>query len=132
MRTYTRYATQMPVELTLDTMEIEEETLVGIGYGGMQIVSDIPLSKGSKVNFRFPEVDPNYSAIGEVRWCHKASDHYDVGVEFTHRDEDLTQSLVEQIYYIESMRNSATRQGQVLSVGEAAERWRNDSGLNHH
>lgn len=129
MRTFARYETHLPVEIVTKDMDAETERLTSISYGGMRLDSDIPLKVGDTYNFRIPVLDTNFSAIGKVKWSRNAGDHFDIGIEFIHRDEDLTETLVEQVYYIEEYYKEARKSGRHISIEDAADEWLEEQRL---
>jgi len=121
MRTFARYNAHLPVEIAMQNTETER--LASISYGGMQLDSDIPMEVGKTFDFSLPVINPEFHALGKIKWNRNAGDHYDVGVEFVKRDKNLTEVLVEQVYYIEQYYSEARKQGRHLSIEDAADEW---------
>lgn len=126
MRTYERYNTHFPVEVIQNQAHIEIERLASISYGGMRLDSDVPLPVGSVCDFRLPVINPKFHALGVIKWNRNAGDHYDIGVEFTQRDTEITEALVDQVYYIEEYFKEARRAGRHISIEDAADEWREE------
>ncbi len=123
MRTFTRYNTHLAIEILMPDSNIETERLSSISYGGMQLNADIPLAVGETFAFRLPALNSSVQFFGEVKWCHNADNHYDIGVEFVNNDSLLTENIVEQVYYIEEHYTQQREAGRKINMEDAAAEW---------
>lgn len=121
MRTFARYNAHLPVEIAMQGTETER--LTSISYGGMQLNSDLPMQVGKTFDFSLPLINPEFHTLGKIKWNHNAGDHYDIGVEFIKPNKSMTETLVEQVYYIEQYYNEVRQQGRQINIEDAADEW---------
>ena len=70
-----------------------------------------------------PGLEEKISIVGQVRWSRGREDHYDIGIEFIHREDDLSCELVSQVYYIDQYIVNEAQKGRKLEFEQAAEEW---------
>ena len=136
MRRYMRHPADMPIDFQIEESSLTEvERVKDISQGGLCFVSNKPLSIGARIRLTIPigtlvqdasskmKVEP-YEATGNVAWCLKRNNRYEVGVQFSDASTLFGVRMVEQVCHIEHYRQDVLLgQGRVLSSEEAAREW---------
>ena len=95
-----------------------------IGLGGLRLFFPVRAEPGTEIGIRVLYVEPPFEGSGQVAWCSRIRDHYDVGIELTSWQEEDWLGAVEQILEIERYRKEVERENAChLSVAQAAELW---------
>lgn len=139
MREFTRYSTDIPVNLQIHSVEstvIESKLINGcqmssISQGGLCCEIDSKVALGSKVVISIPSVIPEYFGHGEISWCQQKDagpqskqSVYEIGVRFVDGDEATISRMVQQVCQIEHYKNIVfDREGKLLDGKQAAEQW---------
>lgn len=116
----------MPIQVTLDRVEDDEgdDTLTNISLGGLSFVSPQPVEVFQRVRVCIPIIQEDNFIQGQVVWCEKAGNGYEIGLEFDSSKEVFRLRMIEQICHIEHYRKEVERQeGRKLSTDEAAKEW---------
>jgi hypothetical protein len=125
MRKYIRHPADIPIKYRLeDVVDRTGEYIHDISEGGLSFKSKIPLKKGSSIMIEIPITKPRFKASGEVTWCRKSGDIYNVGVKFLDHETEFRLRMVEQVCHIEHYRKKIREEeGRKLSGEEAAAEW---------
>ncbi len=127
IRKYIRHPSDVPIQVVLDRVEIENEddtTVTNVSLGGLSFVSHQALDILEKVQVCIPILEKDNYLSGTVVWCEKSSDGYEVGLEFESSKEVFRLRMIEQICHIEHYRKEVERQhGRQLNTEEAAKEW---------
>ncbi len=126
VRKYIRHPSDVPIQVELDRVEDDNDdtTLTNVSLGGLSFVSTQPLDILQKVRVCIPLVKRNNFLEGWVVWCQKATNGYEIGLEFTRSNEVFRLRMIEQICHIEHYRKQIKAvEGRVLSTEEAAKEW---------
>jgi len=101
-----------------------DQTLTNISLGGLSFVSQQAVEVFQRVRVCIPIIkEPNF-VEGQVVWCEKASNGFEVGLEFDSSQEVFRLRMIEQICYIEHYRKEVeSQEGRKLSSEEAAKEW---------
>ena len=124
-RKYLRHMLDIPIEIQMDAVAAsEEEYMIDISAGGLSFKSKVELQKGKKIHIKIPLIRPIFEAEGEVVWCRKNNDHYDIGIRFTQNIDIFRMRMVEQVCHIERYKEDVkSKEGRVLSGTQAALEW---------
>ena len=152
MRTFTRHPANVPIEIalhpvaseddyatvdaefdefgepaapsTVETTPPGENTLRNISAGGLCFSMLHPVETGTGLTISMPQVWPDYFARGEVVWCARTAEGFDVGVRFCEDNEAFKARMVAQFCQIEEYRSEQfEHHGRELSSEEAAQEW---------
>ncbi len=124
-RKYIRHPSEVPIEV------VQEQNPAGtmrplhdISYGGLCFNCQTRLKKADSVQIRIRVGDSPFEVQGQVVWCRKKAEHFEVGITFTGEDEANRVRMVEQICQIEQYRHRVLEtEGRALSSQEAAFEW---------
>ena len=127
MRRYPRHLTSIPFEYTLeDVVAHETEYLKNVSVGGLAFQSRVYIKEGSKIKIQIPILEPVFKVTGEIVWCKKGNEHYDVGVKFIDIKSKLHARMFEQVCFIEQYKHDILqKEGRRLTSEEAALEWIN-------
>jgi len=125
-RKYIRHPSSVPIHVNvIESSGVPATSSAkNVSRGGLSFESDIPLSKGTRLDIEIPIDHPPFSARAIVVWSSIEEAHFNIGVEF--EDEALIHSvrMVEQVCYIEHYRKFvAESEGRLLSSEDAAQEW---------
>ena len=126
IRKYIRHPSDVPIQVILDGVEDNEgdDTLTNISLGGLSFVSQQPVKVFQRVRVCIPIIKEDNFIEGQVVWCEKARNGYEIGLEFDSSKEVFRLRMIEQICHIEHYRTEVERQeGRKLSTDEAAKEW---------
>lgn len=125
MRKYDRYDSSIPIQISPASLTEQQTTpLVNVSFGGLSCHFAQPIAIGDAVNIHISTTDPSCDLNGQIKWCRKFGDHYEVGVEFDQEDDPFLIRMVKQICHIEQYRETLHREeGRELSSEEAAKEW---------
>ncbi len=124
-RLFIRHPSDIPIEIQMENVVSHRtEYLNNISFGGLSFKSKIYLEKGTIIKIKIPLVRPVFEAKGEVVWCEKKGDYYNVGVEFLDVDSAFKARMIEQICHIEHYKKEVyEKEGRNLTGEEAALEW---------
>lgn len=125
VRRFIRHPTDIRIESTLLK---DGHVYVGdaqdIGLGGLRMTLPVCPDLGSDIGIRVLYVEPPFEASGQVVWCKRRENRYDVGIELTSWQEENWLSVVEQVCEIERYRHTLREEtGCDLTVAQAAKQW---------
>ena len=125
MREYIRHPSNIPLEVKIaDHAERQSEYLNNVSLGGLSFHSAHKLEAGARITIRIPLLRDFIQVSGEVVWCNKLGDAYEVGVAFQDKEEAFRTRMVEQICHIEQYRNEVwQREHRQLTSEQAAAEW---------
>ena len=129
IRKFIRHPAEVPIRVSLERVVDEaddpnEQTITNVSLGGLAIVSDKPIAQLERVRISIPMLGEDNDLVGNVVWCEKAPDGYEVGVEFDRSRDVYRMRMIEQICHIEHYRKEVARlEGRDLSSQEAAREW---------
>jgi hypothetical protein len=129
IRKFIRHPTDVPIHVTLDWAEDEDDetvdqTITNVSLGGLAFMSQKPLEVLQRVRVSIPVLRQDNHLVGNVVWCEKSGNSYEVGIEFEKSRDVFRLRMIEQICHIEQYRNEVERlEGRVLSTQEAAGEW---------
>jgi hypothetical protein len=119
----------MPIQVSADSTEEGEDdtddpTITNIGLGGLAFVSSRPFEVMQRVTITIPVLDQDNRLTGNVVWCEKSGNGYEIGIEFEKSRDTYRLRMIEQICHIEHYRKEVERQeGRRLSSQDAADEW---------
>ena len=125
MREYIRHPSSIPLEVKIaDRAERQGEYLNNVSLGGLSFHSASQLEAGARVTIRIPLLRDFIQVNGQVVWCNKLDNAYEVGVAFQDKEEAFRTRMVEQICHIEQYRNEVwQREHRQLTSEQAAVEW---------
>lgn len=125
MREYIRHPSSIPLEVNIaDLPERQNEYLNNVSVGGLSFHSTKKLETGARVTIRIPLLRDYIQVSGEVVWCNKLGESYEVGVAFQDKEEAFRTRMVEQICHIEQYRSEVwQREHRQLTSEQAAVEW---------
>jgi hypothetical protein len=127
MRRFVRHPAHIPIEIDGVSPLLESHddcSMNDVSQGGLSCTLDHPLALHSLVCVHIPSVCPEYKGKGEVVWCHKNDEGYDIGIRFSNTQEAFKSRMVQQICQIEHYKNIIfEKEGRVLDEDQAAEEW---------
>ena len=129
IRKYIRHPSDVPIQVASDWTELEfdetgEQTLTNVSLGGLSFISPDPLEVLHRVRICFPILNQDSFFIGNVAWCEKSDEGYEIGLEFESSKDIFRLRMIEQICHIEHYRTQvAELEGRNLSTQEAAREW---------
>ena len=126
IRKYIRHPSDVPIQVMLDRVEDDDgdETLTNISLGGLSFVSQQAVKVLQRVRVCIPLIKEDNFIEGQVVWCEKARNGYEIGLEFDSSKEVFRLRMIEQICHIEHYRKEVERlEGRKLSTDEAAKEW---------
>lgn len=101
-----------------------DETLTNISLGGLSFVSHQAVKVLQRVRVCIPIIKEDNFIEGQVVWCEKARNGYEIGLEFDSSKEVFRLRMIEQICHIEHYRKEVEKlEGRKLSTDEAAKEW---------
>ena len=108
----------------VDDDEDGDETLTNISLGGLSFLSQQAVEVFQRVRVCIPLIKEDNFIEGQVVWCEKARNGYEIGLEFDSSKEVFRLRMIEQICHIEHYRKEIERkEGRKLSTNEAAKEW---------
>lgn len=127
MRYFVRHPTDIPIDVQVAAIQPQIESgccMTTVSQGGFSCELAHKVKVGCRVDIDIASVSPVYHGCGEVIWCHKKDDHFEVGVRFTDRQEAYKSRMVQQVCQIEHYKNSVfEKEGRILSGDQAAAEW---------
>jgi hypothetical protein len=129
IRKYIRHPSDVPIQVASDWTELDfdessEQTLTNVSLGGLCFISPDPLEVLHRVRICFPILNQESFLIGNVAWCEKSDEGYEIGLEFESSKDVFRLRMIEQICHIEHYRKQvAELEGRNLSTQEAAREW---------
>lgn len=125
MREYIRHPSSIPLEVNIaDLPERQNEYLNNVSVGGLSFHSTKKLETGARITIRIPLLRDFIQVSGQVVWCNKLGDSYEVGVAFQDKEEAFRTRMVEQICHIEQYRNEVWQhEHRQLTSEQAAVEW---------
>jgi len=129
IRKFIRHPSDVHIQVTLDWADDEyddlnDETLNNVSLGGLSFISKQALEIHQKIRICIPVFETENTLIGNVVWCEKSSNGYEIGLEFDDSKEIFRLRMIEQICHIEHYRKEVERiEGRELSADEAAREW---------
>lgn len=127
MRRFVRHPAHIPIEIDYvikSVQEAEDCEMNDVSQGGLSCTLHHPLKIHSRVQVHIPSVCPEYSGIGEVVWCQKTEDGYDIGIRFDDTHEAFKSRMVQQVCQIEQYKTIIfEKEGRLLDEDQAAAEW---------
>ena len=118
----------MPIRVTADWVEDDDDdtdqTITNVGLGGLAFLSSRPFDLMERVRVTIPVLEQDNRLTGNVVWCEKSAEGYEVGIEFEKSRDTYRMRMIEQICHIEHYRREVERlEGRKLSSQDAAGEW---------
>ena len=118
----------MPIRVTADWVEEDDDdtdqTITNVGLGGLAFLSSRAYDLMERVRVTIPVLESDNQLTGNVVWCEKADEGYEIGIEFEKSRDTYRMRMIEQICHIEHYRKEVERlEGRKLSSQEAAREW---------
>ena len=129
IRKFIRHPSDVQIQVTMDWADDEyddlnNETLNNVSLGGLSFISKQALEIHQKIKICIPVLETENTLTGNVVWCEKSSNGYEIGLEFDNTKEIFRLRMIEQICHIEHYRKEVERiEGRELSAEEAAREW---------
>lgn len=104
--------------------ETVDQTITNVSLGGLAFVSQKPLELLERVRICIPVLNKENFLVGNVVWCEKIGNGYEIGIEFEKSRDAYRLRMIEQICHIEHYRKEISRlEGRELNPQEAAKEW---------
>ncbi len=119
----------MPIQVTLDWAEEDDDetadqTITNVSLGGLAFISNKPIEILERVRICIPVLNQDNFLVGNVVWCEKKGNAYEIGIEFENSRDAFRLRMIEQICHIEHYRKEVARlEGRELNAQEAAKEW---------
>jgi len=119
----------MPIQVSADSGEAidddtDDQTITNVGLGGLAFLSSKPFDVLQRVTVSIPVLEQENQLTGNVVWCEKAEQGYEIGIEFERSRDTYRLRMIEQICHIEHYRHEVARlEGRKLSSHDAAQEW---------
>ena len=129
IRKFIRHPSGVPIQVTLDFAEDEndetvDQTITNVSLGGLAFISQKPLELLERVRICIPVLNQDNYLVGNVVWCEKVGDGYEIGIEFEKSKDVFRLRMIEQICHIEHYRKEVEEsEGRELNAQEAAKEW---------
>ena len=129
IRKFIRHPTDVPIQVSLDWVEDDnddtvDQTITNVSLGGLAFVSSKPLEVLQRVRVSIPVLQQDNHLVGNVVWCEKSGQAYEIGIEFERSRDVFRLRMIEQICHIEHYRKEVEeREGRKLNSQEAAKEW---------
>ena len=129
IRKFIRHPSGVPIQVTLDFAEDEndetvDQTITNVSLGGLAFISHKPLELLERVRICIPVLNQDNYLVGNVVWCEKVGDGYEIGIEFEKSKDVFRLRMIEQICHIEHYRKEVEEsEGRELNAQEAAKEW---------
>jgi hypothetical protein len=129
IRKFIRHPSGVPIEVMLDWAEDEndetvDQTITNVSLGGLAFVSQKPIELLERVRICIPVLNKENFLVGNVVWCEKIGNGYEIGIEFEKSRDAYRLRMIEQICHIEHYRKEISRlEGRELNPQEAAKEW---------
>ena len=127
MRQFVRHPTDIPICVRAEALRAEDLgdcQMTTVSQGGLSCQVDRPFIEGTIVSIDIPSVTPPYHGLGEVVWCLRRGERYELGVRFTDSEEAYKSRMVQQVCQIEHYKNLVfEREGRILDGNQAASEW---------
>ncbi len=129
IRKYIRHPSDVPIQVTLDWAgdehdDLDDETLSNVSLGGLSFICKHALEISQKIRICIPVLETENTLIGNVVWCEKSKNGYEIGLEFDNIKQVFRLRMIEQICHIEHYRKEIERnEGRKLNSEEAAKEW---------
>ena len=129
IRKYIRHPVDVPIQVTPDWVEDEhdetlDQTITNVSLGGLAFVSPKPLQVLDRVQVCIPFLERDNTLVGNVVWCDRSGNGYEIGIEFEKSRDVFRLRMIEQICHIEHYRKEILLQeGRELTTQEAASEW---------
>lgn len=129
LRKFIRHPVDVPIQVTADWVEDEDDetldqTITNVSLGGLAFVSAKPLQVLERVRVCIPFLQRGNTLVGNVVWCDRSGNGYEIGIEFEKSRDVFRLRMIEQICHIEHYRKEVLLQeGRELTPQEAASEW---------
>ena len=129
IRKFIRHPVDVPIQVTPDWVEDEhdetlDQTITNVSLGGLAFVSPKPLQVLDRVQVCIPFLERDNTLVGNVVWCDRSGNGYEIGIEFEKSRDVFRLRMIEQICHIEHYRKEVLLQeGRELTTQEAASEW---------
>jgi hypothetical protein len=129
IRKFIRHPSDVPIQVSLDWVDDEndetvDQTITNVSLGGLAFLSQNPIEVLERVRVSIPVLNQENNLVGNVVWCEKSDNGYEIGIEFEKSRDVFRLRMIEQICHIEHYRKEILRvEGRDLSAGEAAREW---------
>jgi hypothetical protein len=118
-RRFYRHPTEIPVEVwNASESDLHFQHLHNVSLGGLAFESDANWQQGSIVGVRIL-INPPFELFGRVVWCREKANTFEVGVEFTEKNQDIKNDMVEEVCQIEMYKDMLVRIAEDISDSEA-------------
>ncbi|MBV1790087.1 hypothetical protein KQ940_18685 [Marinobacterium sp. D7] len=81
------------------------------------------LANGTLVEISSPHLAPDMRSLGQIIWCRRLGDRYQLGVAFYSSEDLYTLRMMEQLCHIEHYRHILDTEGQPSTLEHAAREW---------
>ncbi|PCJ18370.1 MAG: pilus assembly protein PilZ [Gammaproteobacteria bacterium] len=125
IRNYIRHPSDIPIEIHASDLKSPNTlNMVNISIGGLSYQSDYFIEPGLVISIRIPTISSQFEVNGEVTWCRKSDDKFDVGIQFNEQHDLFSTRMIEQICHIEHYKRLVEEQeNRILTGEEAALEW---------
>jgi len=129
IRKFIRHPSDVHIQVTMDWSDdgyddLNDETLNNVSLGGLSFISKHALEIHQKIRISIPVLETENTLTGNVVWCEKSNNGYEIGLEFDDSKEIFRLRMIEQICHIEHYRKEVERiEGRELNAEEAAKEW---------
>ncbi|MBN1687575.1 MAG: PilZ domain-containing protein [Candidatus Omnitrophica bacterium] len=126
-RKFYRHPLCMPIQYQdLISKNLERSSSVDLSEGGMCVLGNRFIAKGTRVQVKVPVGDQIFQIVGQIAYCNRVSslDRYRIGVEFLDQTSVFRTKLAVQVHEIQQYRKRVSSEiGRDVSEEEAARQW---------
>ena len=106
IRKFIRHPTDVPIQVTLDWVDDEndetvDQTITNVSLGGLAFLSQNPIEVLERARVSIPVLTQENNLVGNVVWCEKSDNGYEIGIEFEKSRDVFRLRMIEQICHIE-------------------------------
>lgn len=117
-RAFVRHSAEIPIKVTQEEDSVgKRQNMSNVSMGGMAFESNIYWKPGTLISICVM-VHHAIKLHGEVVWCQKKADSFDVGVRFLNSAQKDTDGMVEEVCQIEMYKKMLVELAQQMSIGD--------------
>jgi len=117
-RRFYRHPTEIPIEVwDVKESDLHIQHLHDVSLGGLAFESETDWPKGSCIGVRLL-LNPPVELFGQVVWCRKTTEKFNIGVEFLGKNQNTKENMVDEVCEIERYKNVLMRMAEEISDSE--------------
>jgi len=105
-----RHIAQIPIDYKIHGEQRERtDHTKNISFGGLCFQTQSYIKPGTVLILKFPTFNPKIEVGGKIVWCSQKKDYVDIGVQFFEENDTYRVKIVEEIYYLQSIRKKSLK-----------------------